>query len=99
MDQQRQLQQVGVRPVTQPAPGFQVFSPQVPQVEGHQVASSSSLRLGAQLAQLHITPGQSEVQVLKANQLVMQANLLQHNREQQRAAAERKVGEVFAMVK
>ena len=98
VDQQRQLRQVGVRPVTQPAPGFQVFQHQVPQVEGLQVASSPSLRLGAQLAQLSITPGQSEVQVLRANQLVMQANLLQHNREQQRAAAEKKVGKVFAKV-
>ena len=99
LDQQRQLEQVGVRPRAQPAPGFQVFAPQVPLTEAQQVASSSSLRLGAQLAQLNISQEQSEVQVLRANQLVMQANLLEQNRQQQRAAAEKKVGIFVAKVK
>ena len=99
VDQQRQLQQVGVRTVAQPGHSFQVFQQQqVPQVEGLQMPSNPSLRLGAQLAQLSITPGQSEIQVLRANQLVMQGNLLQHNREQQRAAAEKRVRNVVAKV-
>ena len=92
LNQQRQLEQAGVRPRAQPAPGFQVFSHQVLPTEAQQVATSASLRLGAQLAQLQIGTEQSEVSVLRANQLVMQANLLDHNRQQQRAAAEKKVG-------
>ena len=60
VEQQRQLQQVGVRPAAQPGHSFQVFQQQqVPQVEGLQMPSNPSLRLGAQLAQLSITPGQS----------------------------------------
>ena len=92
LSQQRQLEQAGVRPRAQPAPGFQVFSHQVLPTEAQQVATSASLRLGAQLAQLQLGQEQSEVSVLRANQLVMQANLLDHNRQQQRAAAEKKVG-------
>ena len=92
LNQQRQLEQAGVRPRAQPAPGFQVFAHQVLPTEAQQVATSASLRLGAQLAQLQLGTEQSEVSVLRANQLVMQANLLDHNRQQQRAAAEKKVG-------
>ena len=98
VEQQRQLQQVGVRPAAQPGHNFQVFQQQAPQVEGLQVPSNPTLRLGAQLSQLAITPGQSEIQVLRANQLVMQGNLLHHNREQQRAAAEKRVRNVVAKV-
>ena len=96
VDQAKKLRQVGVRPPTQTDPGFQVFVPQVPLVGGQQVAASSSIRLGAQLAQLQITPGQSEVQVLRANQRAMQATLLENNRQQQRAAAEKRVRNLFA---
>ena len=91
VDQARKLKQVGVRTPSQPDPGFQVFVPQVPLVAGHQVATSSSIRLGAQLAQLEITPGQSELQVIRANQRAMRATLLENNRQQQRAAAEKRV--------
>ena len=92
LNQQRQLEQAGVRPRAQPAPGFQIFAQQQLPSEAQQVSTSASLRLGAQLAQLQLGTEQSEVSVLRANQLVMQANLLDHNGQQQRAAAEKKVG-------
>ena len=92
LSQQRQLDQAGIRPREQPAPGFQVFSHQVLPTPAQQVATSASLRLGAQLAQLQLGTEQSEVSVLRANQLVMQANLLGNNQQQQMAAAEKKVG-------
>ena len=91
-NQQRQLEQAGVRPRAQPAPDFQIFAQQQLPPEAQQVSTSASLRLGAQLAQLQLGTDQSEVSVLRANQLIMQANLLDHNRQQQRAAAEKKVG-------
>ena len=90
--QQRQLEQAGIRPKDQPAPGYQVFSNQVVPTTSQQVDTGSSLRLGAQLAQLQLGGEQSEMAVLRANQLVMQANLLGNNRQQQMAAAEKKVG-------
>ena len=92
LNQQRQLEQAGVRPRAQPAPGFQIFAQQQLPPEAQQVSTSASLRLGAQLAQLQLGTEQSEVSVLRANQLVMQANQLDLNRQQQRAAAEKKVG-------
>ena len=91
LDQQRQLEQVGVRPRTQPAPAFQVFGHQQPPPQAQQVATSSSLRLGAQMAQLQLGTEHSEVSVLRANQLVMQVNQLDLHRQQQLAAAEKKV--------
>ena len=91
LNQQRQLEQVGVRPRAQPAPGFQVFGQHQLPPQAQQVATSASLRLGAQMAQLQLGREQSEVSVLRANQLVMQANQLDLNRQQQLAAAEKKV--------
>ena len=91
VDQARKLKQVGVRTPAQPDPGYQVFVPQVPLVAGHQHATSSSIRLGAQLAQLEISQGQSELQVIRANQRAMRATLLENNRQQQKAAAEKRV--------
>ena len=69
-----------------------MFSHQVLPTPAQQVDTGPSLRLGAQLAQLQLGTEQSEVAVLRANQLVMQANLLGNNRQQQMAAAEKKVG-------
>ena len=92
VSQQRQLEQAGIRPKDQPAPGYQVFSNRVVPTTSQQVDTGSSLRLGAQLAQLQLGGEQSEMAVLRANQLVMQANLLGNNRQQQMAAAEKKVG-------
>ena len=91
LDQQRQLEQLGVRPRTQPAPAFQVFGHQQPPPQAQQDATSSSLRLGAQMAQLQLGTEHSEVSVLRANQLVMQVNQLDLHRQQQLAAAEKKV--------
>ena len=91
VDQARKLKQVGVRTPSQPDPGYQVFVPQVPLVAGHQHATSSSIRLRAQLAQLEISQGQNELQVSRANQRAMRATLLENNRQQQKAAAQKRV--------
>ena len=93
LEQQRLLEQAGVRPVAQPAPAFQVFSHQQQlAAQALPVDTNPSLRLGAQLAQLqlHREP-QNRVDVLQANQLAMQVSQLGMLRQNQLAAAEKKV--------
>ena len=98
VDQARKLKLAGVRDPAQPDPGYQVFVPQVPLVAGHQHATSSSVRLGAQLAQLEISQGRSEIEVLRANQQAMRATLLENNRQQQKAEAEKRVRNLLPVI-
>ena len=100
LEQQRLLEQAGVRPRAQPAPAFQVFAHQQPAFQAQPVATNNSLRLGAQMAQLRLGREHTldRVDVLQANQLAMQVNQLDLLRKQQLAAAEKKVVLFMSMV-